>query len=212
MDNAEAWAALGDLLLKRRIELGHPKRAPFAEAAGFRNDRVLFDLEKGRRDNYDPATLALVERAYQWQPGAIEAFVSRGVDPAPSGEDSAVDAVFAGAVAPALFGTPTSREEAAGRLRAVSDALQQAWQRTAEIQLELAQATAALQRLQDEASELSGRRERLSAEQGWLNRLLIRQTGDRTWVLDDKSDFDLVADDAGGYDHETEDEDREIEP
>lgn len=59
------WKALGDLLRYQRVRvLGYPKRAAFMRHLGLTNDRVLGDLELGRRDNYDVDTLISLESWY----------------------------------------------------------------------------------------------------------------------------------------------------
>lgn len=88
MTDPMGWQRLSRLLVERRLELGYAKRAPFARANGLSHDRVLFDLENARRDNYDPATLALVEQIYRWRRGSIEA-VREGGDPTPVDDSNA---------------------------------------------------------------------------------------------------------------------------
>lgn len=75
----EAWKRLGQLLVQRRTELGYPKRLPWVrDVLGLSNDRIQSDLENARRDNYDQATLYLVEQQYQWEPGSIEKVLAGG--------------------------------------------------------------------------------------------------------------------------------------
>lgn len=77
------WQRLGRLLIERRVELGYPRRLTWArETLRLSNDRILSDLERARRTNYDPATLAQVERMYQWAPGSIRAVLAGG-EPTP---------------------------------------------------------------------------------------------------------------------------------
>jgi len=53
-------------------------RAAFARAAGV-SERVIDDLERGVRSNYADATLAAVEAALGWAPGACLRIVQGGV-------------------------------------------------------------------------------------------------------------------------------------
>lgn len=69
---AHDWQQLGTRLIEARVRLGHPKRAEFARQLGLDNDRTLADLEKGRRTNYLPSTLAQAEKWYGLAPGNIQ--------------------------------------------------------------------------------------------------------------------------------------------
>lgn len=65
MEMDPRWKALGELLRYQRVRvLGFPKRAAFMRHLGLTNDRVLGDLELGRRDNYDIDTLISLESWY----------------------------------------------------------------------------------------------------------------------------------------------------
>lgn len=68
---------LAELVVARRVQLGHRRRPAFAEAAGI-SLRTLSDIETGRRANYDPATLAAVEHALNWQTGSIKHILDGG--------------------------------------------------------------------------------------------------------------------------------------
>lgn len=76
------WIRLGTELMARRIELGFPKRKPFAVAKGFKNDRVLAALENHERTNFSKGTLTSIEIAYEWEIGSIDSILAGG-DPAP---------------------------------------------------------------------------------------------------------------------------------
>lgn len=79
-----AWQRLGDLLIARRIEL-NPRwrnRTRFAEETGL-HWRMLFDVERAKRQSFPPETLMAIEVAYQWQYGSI-AKVLAGGDPVPA--------------------------------------------------------------------------------------------------------------------------------
>ena len=67
-----AWARLGELLVRRRIELDsrYRNRRTFTSERAVEY-RIVNDIELGRRDNYEPATLAGLEVAYELAPGAI---------------------------------------------------------------------------------------------------------------------------------------------
>jgi transcriptional regulator with XRE-family HTH domain len=74
------WPRLGRYVVARRVELGHRQRPEFAEALGI-SVRVLGDIERGRRGNYDPATIAALENVLGWETGSAERVV-RGGEPA----------------------------------------------------------------------------------------------------------------------------------
>lgn len=79
----DRWSRLGALLEARRLELGFPRRLPWArDVLGLSNDRIQSDIEKSRRTNFDAATLAQVEQQYEWAPGSIQAVLNGG-DPTP---------------------------------------------------------------------------------------------------------------------------------
>lgn len=83
----EAWARLGELLAARRVHIDPRYRhlKVFVDEVGLDgvNLKLLSEIENGKRDNYRPATLALIEQAYQWEPGSIRA-VLEGGDPVPA--------------------------------------------------------------------------------------------------------------------------------
>jgi hypothetical protein len=83
-----SWVRLGKLLLARRVELGYPNMAAFGRQHELRHTRTLSDIEKGRRDNYGPATIAHVEQLYRWRPGSV-ASVLAGGEPTPIGAEDA---------------------------------------------------------------------------------------------------------------------------
>ncbi len=69
MTSTPDWRHLGAVIHDRRVELGYRRRADFA-AALRRTPRVVSDLENGRRANYSPVTLALLELVLRWRVGA----------------------------------------------------------------------------------------------------------------------------------------------
>ncbi|PZG47472.1 hypothetical protein C1I98_13460 [Spongiactinospora gelatinilytica] len=94
------WIRLGDLLKGRRIELGRTVNSDWKYRRRFVRahryllvERVAHDLEEGKRDNYDPATLRRAEVAYQLPQGAIARILADG-DP---GAQTATDA-YAGMI------------------------------------------------------------------------------------------------------------------
>lgn len=85
-DNQEARARLGEQLVRRRIELDprYRNRQLFADERGV-SYRIVSDIEAGRRENFEDATLAALEVAYQLAPGAIQAAETRGhLEPLPA--------------------------------------------------------------------------------------------------------------------------------
>ena len=83
-----AWERLGEMLVRRRLELDprYRNRQTFARERGPRLYRVFSDVELGKRTSYKPATLAEIEAAYQLEPGSIGRFLGGGdLDPPQSG-------------------------------------------------------------------------------------------------------------------------------
>ena len=78
MPTAE-WTRLGERLVRRRIELDprYVNRQLFVDERGL-NYRIVSDLERGRRDNYEDATITSAEVAYAIKPGGIRQFVAGG--------------------------------------------------------------------------------------------------------------------------------------
>jgi hypothetical protein len=64
------WRKLADEVIRRRVELGHDTRASFIAASGI-SARTMGDIETARRDSYDRATLARLEKALGWEPGHL---------------------------------------------------------------------------------------------------------------------------------------------
>ena len=100
-----AWDRLASFVVARRVELGYKSRPRFTEAAGV-SLRTLADLETGRRDSYDAATLAALEQALRWTTGSI-ARVLAGDDPVPAPTRNPMRATLDGA-APSETTTGTS--------------------------------------------------------------------------------------------------------
>lgn len=80
------WKRLGEQLVRRRIELDprYSNRQLFAAERGV-NYRVVSDVERGRRDNYEDGTVTALEVAYAVAPGSIgRALAGGGLDPLPA--------------------------------------------------------------------------------------------------------------------------------
>lgn len=75
MTGEGAWKRLGELLMQRRLHLGQRNRAQFARDNGI-SDRLLSDIENGKRTNYDRATLVLIEGMYGWAGGSVAAVLA----------------------------------------------------------------------------------------------------------------------------------------
>lgn len=73
------WKRLGELLVRRRIELDprYSNRQLFAAERGI-NYRTVSDVERGRRDNYEDGTITALEVAYGVKPGSIGQFLAGG--------------------------------------------------------------------------------------------------------------------------------------
>jgi hypothetical protein len=74
------WIRLGEFLIRRRIDLDpryRNRRIFVAERAPDRY-RIVNAIELGRRDNYEPATIAALEAAYGLAPGAIDRALAGG--------------------------------------------------------------------------------------------------------------------------------------
>lgn len=79
------WKRLGEMLVRRRIELDprYANRQTFAKQTGV-NYRTISDVERGRRDNYEDATLTALEVAYAVKPGSIGRALADGeLEPLP---------------------------------------------------------------------------------------------------------------------------------
>jgi len=94
MSTTKDWVRLGRLLTARRIELGYPVRSRFVDARELSHGRTISDIENAKRDNFEPATLALVEQLYEWAPGSIEVVLKGGEPTALTRGSSAVEDVF----------------------------------------------------------------------------------------------------------------------
>lgn len=66
-------------IVARRVMLGYRNRQALADASGI-STRTLGDIETGRRDNFDPSTIAALENALGWATGSF-AQVLDGYEP-----------------------------------------------------------------------------------------------------------------------------------
>lgn len=71
------WERVGEEIVRRRVDLGLHSREAFARDSGL-SPRLLSDIERGRRESYDSATLARLERALRWLPGSVQAVLDGG--------------------------------------------------------------------------------------------------------------------------------------
>ena len=67
------WKRVGELLQQQRVRLDprFRNRTVFADERGI-NYKLVQDIEKAARDNFDPPTLTYIELAYGLEPGTIE--------------------------------------------------------------------------------------------------------------------------------------------
>lgn len=79
-DQRSAWECLGGLLTRRRIELDprYRNRRVFVDERAPGQYRMINTLERGQRSNYEAATIAAFEQAYELAPGAIGRFLGGG--------------------------------------------------------------------------------------------------------------------------------------
>lgn len=73
------WTRLGALLVRRRVELDRR----FRNRSVFSRERdieyhIVSDIERARRTNFEPQTIALLEHAYKLPMGAIDRVLAGG--------------------------------------------------------------------------------------------------------------------------------------
>lgn len=73
------WGRLGSVVTAERVRRGYRSRSAFALASGL-SLSTLDNIEHGRKQSYDPATLAALEHALGWEHGSAERVLS-GLDP-----------------------------------------------------------------------------------------------------------------------------------
>ena len=76
---ADRWKRLGSLVTAGRLRQGHRSLAAFAATTGL-SRTTLDSIEHGRKQSYDPATLATLEGALGWQTGSVQRVLS-GLEP-----------------------------------------------------------------------------------------------------------------------------------
>lgn len=91
------WVRLGEYVVRRRVERGFRTRGDLADAVQV-SARLLGDIEKGRRGNFDPATIAALESALDWETGSVRRIVEGGepqvrATPAPVVKDRQSDEI-----------------------------------------------------------------------------------------------------------------------
>jgi hypothetical protein len=76
---AGSWERLGELLVHRRVEidLRYRNRQLFADERGL-NWRLLYDIERAKRTNFEPETKAAIEVAYMLAPGSVDRVLAGG--------------------------------------------------------------------------------------------------------------------------------------
>lgn len=102
------WKRLGELLVRRRIELDprYSNRKLFARERGL-NYRIVTDLEHGIRGNYEDGTITAAEVAYRVAPGSLRrALAGGGLEALPP----PVPLRAVPAAAAETAGTPAERE------------------------------------------------------------------------------------------------------
>ncbi len=96
------WERAGNLLIQRRIDMDprYRNRRLFAEERGL-NWRLLHDIERAKRTNFEPETLAAVESAYRLVPGSYGRMLEGGgLEPLPDAAAAAGPLDRAGASGP----------------------------------------------------------------------------------------------------------------
>lgn len=90
----QGWVQLAQRVVYERCKLGMLTRGQLAKKAGF-SDRLLGDIECARRTNYDPTTLAMLERALGWESGSVDVILAGGDPIRPAGDTADEDDDFA---------------------------------------------------------------------------------------------------------------------
>ncbi len=112
MEQDPRWAAAGNAVVNRRVELGMRTRAALAATTGL-TVKTLGEIERGERGSYDPATLATVEQALRWPTGHLGAILSGGNVAAP--QEPRTDGIPPVLAELALLLSPDSPLSAEGR-------------------------------------------------------------------------------------------------
>lgn len=109
------WERAGKLLVQRRTDMDprYRNRRLFAEERGV-NWRLLHDIERAKRTNFEPETLAAIESAYRLSPGNIERMLAgAGLEPLP---DAAPAAMARDSAVPGHGGDPPGAQVFPGSL------------------------------------------------------------------------------------------------
>jgi len=77
--DAAAWERLGELLVQRRAQISplYGRRTRFAEDRHL-GQRVVYEIEKARRQNFGDGTIAALEAAYELVPGSLRRTLAGG--------------------------------------------------------------------------------------------------------------------------------------
>ena len=80
----ERWAALGEYLIRRRVELSYHyrTRTVFARERRFPY-KLICEFEQHTRRNFGPATILAIEQIYKLSPGFIRRFLNGAEDDEP---------------------------------------------------------------------------------------------------------------------------------
>jgi len=73
------WQRLGSVVTAERVRRGYRSRSAFGLASGL-SLSTLDNIEHGRKQSYDPVTLAALEHALGWEPGSVARVLS-GLEP-----------------------------------------------------------------------------------------------------------------------------------
>ncbi|MFD2839361.1 helix-turn-helix domain-containing protein [Populibacterium corticicola] len=191
------WKRLGQEIVRRRIACGYLTAKDLAEAVGV-TPRVIGDLENGRRTNYGPATLVNLEKALGWGSQSLYALLGGG--------------------------QATLVEQ---QKMVKSSRLQEESERDARAQLEVSsesteQLVSGIQLRVNELRKRVETADALLAEKTTDQRAETLMPGFEAADIEfeqpedehygSQDEYDLVADDADGWSHEDEDEQREMEP
>lgn len=86
----ERWAALGEHLIRRRVELSphYRKRTVFARDRRFPY-KLICEFEQHTRRNFGPATIIAIEQIYKLKPGFIRRFLNGTSDADDEPKDAA---------------------------------------------------------------------------------------------------------------------------
>jgi transcriptional regulator with XRE-family HTH domain len=71
------WARLGKLIVERRCQIGYSTRDQFARHSKL-SARLLADIETGKRDSYEYATIGKLERALLWRSESVKEVLQGG--------------------------------------------------------------------------------------------------------------------------------------